>query len=128
MGSIRVSVVQSSKQIGISKMLGLGELPKEYNPKVHGPYDPAVYYGPRDKALGQVKIGEPPGWLARRNKSPVAMGRAVSRVYWRWCHKYVYPKRTGLAPGIQLIVGWSALFYLINYRKFWDHRNYKHQW
>ena len=28
-------------------MFGLGELPKEYNPKVHGPYDPAVYYGPR---------------------------------------------------------------------------------
>ena len=30
-------------------MLGLGELPKEYNPKVHGPYDPAVYYGPSKK-------------------------------------------------------------------------------
>ena len=27
-------------------MFGLGELPKEYNPKVHGPYDPATYYGP----------------------------------------------------------------------------------
>jgi len=25
--------------------LGLGQLPKEYNPRVHGPYDPAIYYG-----------------------------------------------------------------------------------
>ena len=30
------------------KMFGLGELPKGYNPKVHGPYDPAIYYGPRE--------------------------------------------------------------------------------
>lgn len=28
-------------------MFGFGELPKEYNPKVHGPYDPSRYYGPR---------------------------------------------------------------------------------
>ncbi len=26
--------------------LGLGEAPKHYNAKVHGPYNPAVYYGP----------------------------------------------------------------------------------
>jgi hypothetical protein len=26
-------------------MFGLGELPKAYNPKVHGPYDPAIFYG-----------------------------------------------------------------------------------
>lgn len=25
--------------------MGLGEYPAEYNPKVHGPYDPARYYG-----------------------------------------------------------------------------------
>ena len=24
---------------------GLGELPKEYNKAVHGPYDPAMFYG-----------------------------------------------------------------------------------
>merc|ERR1719445_2985749 len=74
---------------------GIGELPKEYNLKVHGPYDPAVYYGPKDTPLGQVKVKELPGWLARRGKSPVAMGRACSRAYWRWCHKYVFPTRSG---------------------------------
>ena len=26
-------------------MLGLGECPPGYNPKVHGPYDPAINYG-----------------------------------------------------------------------------------
>merc|ERR1712018_302594 len=72
------SMGQSSKQIGISKMLGLGELPKEYNPKVHGPYDPSVYYGPKDKALGNVKLTELPGWLARRNMySPQWRGQCL---------------------------------------------------
>lgn len=25
--------------------MGIGDYPAEYNPKVHGPYDPARYYG-----------------------------------------------------------------------------------
>lgn len=25
--------------------MGFGDYPVEYNPKVHGPYDPARYYG-----------------------------------------------------------------------------------
>merc|ERR1711872_990792 len=107
---------------------GIGELPKEYNIKVHGPYDPAVYYGPKDTPLSQVKVGELPGWLARRNKSPVAMGRAVSRAYWRWCHKYWLPKRTGVAPMYQFFVGWSALFYVMNYQRYAHHRNHKYHW
>lgn len=28
-----------------------GEYPVEYNPKVHGPYDPARYYGKRKKSF-----------------------------------------------------------------------------
>lgn len=76
-------------------MFGFGELPKEYNPKVHGPYDPSRYYGPRDKAFGEVKLGELPGWLARRNKSPTALARLCSRGYWRWAFKYVHPKIWG---------------------------------
>ena len=30
---------------------GLGELPKEYNRKIHGPYDPATYYGKSELKL-----------------------------------------------------------------------------
>ena len=34
--------------------MGFGELPKEYNKAVHGPYDPAIFYGKKDTPLGQV--------------------------------------------------------------------------
>lgn len=27
--------------------MAIGDYPKEYNPSVHGPYDPARYYGKR---------------------------------------------------------------------------------
>merc|ERR1712173_265915 len=131
MGSATVSpleVVCKKVAERLRKMFGIGELPKEYNPKVHGPYDPAVYYGPRDKAFGEVKLAELPGWLSRRSKSPIGWGRAVSRAYWRWTHKYVSPKYTGLAPVIQLTVGWCALFYLMNYKRYLGHKSYKHQW
>lgn len=29
--------------------MGFGDYPIEYNPKVHGPYDPARFYGKRKK-------------------------------------------------------------------------------
>lgn len=28
--------------------MGFGEYPADYNPKVHGPYDPARFYGKRE--------------------------------------------------------------------------------
>lgn len=28
--------------------MALGDYPAEYNPKVHGPYDPARFYGKRE--------------------------------------------------------------------------------
>ena len=46
-----------------------------------------------DKAFGNVKLAELPGWLARRNMySPQGIGRAMSRTYWRWNFKYMLPK------------------------------------
>ena len=35
---------------------GLGELPAEYNPKVHGPYDPSVFYGKSKSELTTVTV------------------------------------------------------------------------
>ena len=93
-------------------MFGLGELPKGYNPKVHGPYDPAIYYGPRDKAFGEVKLGELPAWLSRRGKSPIDWGRAVSRVYWRWSHKYFLPK-VGCSSIANVSFALRPLYYII---------------
>lgn len=79
--------------------MGLGELPKAYNKAVHGPYDPAVFYGKRDVPLGQVnllscpqdndticfqvKLQDVPSWFSRRNMSPTAAVQAMSRGYWR---------------------------------------------
>ncbi|XP_035228303.1 putative ATP synthase subunit f, mitochondrial [Stegodyphus dumicola] len=58
---------------------GFGRYPAGYNERVHGPYDPSVYYGKKDIPLSEVKIGELGSWLARRNKSPSAMIGAMSR-------------------------------------------------
>lgn len=38
--------------------LGFGCYPEWYNRAVHGPYDPARYYGPKDTPFGQVKLSE----------------------------------------------------------------------
>jgi len=109
-------------------MFGLGELPKEYNKAVHGPYDPAIFYGKKDIPLSQVKLYQLPAWLARRNPSPTAMARAVSRGYWRWNHKYVLPRNSGLTPALQFVVGWCGLFYVLNASKMMEHKNVKYHW
>ena len=38
----------------ILDMFGLGALPKGYDKAIHGPYDPAVFYGKADIPLSQV--------------------------------------------------------------------------
>ena len=74
----------------------LGQLPSGYNKAVHGPYDPAVFYGKADIPLSQVKwdnvwsflnqhfpqvkVYQLPAWLLRRQfYNPIAYGRAMSR-------------------------------------------------
>ncbi|KAF0769917.1 putative ATP synthase subunit f, mitochondrial [Aphis craccivora] len=106
--------------------MAIGDYPAEYNPKVHGPYDPARYYGTPDTPFSQVKLGEVTEWVGRRNKSPKAIAGLFSRAYWRWSHKYVQPKRATVAPLIHILAGSMIFFYAINYGKFVHHRNYKH--
>ena len=50
------------------------------------------------------------------------------RAYWRWNHKYCLPKNCGVTPFVQCAVGWSALFYLINYPNISAHKNMKYHW
>merc|ERR1712018_884221 len=123
-----VAVVSVHLSTATVTMFGLGELPKEYNKAVHGPYDPAVFYGKPDTPLAQVKLGELPGWLGRRSKNPVDWGRACSRAYWRFLHKYAFPRNSGLTPIIQMSAMTIALFYCMNYDKFKHHRNFKYHW
>ncbi|XP_058060055.1 putative ATP synthase subunit f, mitochondrial [Anopheles bellator] len=106
--------------------MAIGDYPAEYNPKTHGPYDPARFYGKPDTPFGQVKVGEVGAWLARRDKNPRALAGVFSRAFWRWQHKYMQPKRTGIAPFFQVVVGGMVFFYTINYGKLKHHRNYKY--
>ena len=106
--------------------MGFGDYPKEYNPAIHGVYDPARYYGPKDTPFGQVKVGELGAWIGRRNKSPQSFAALCSRAWWRWQHKYVQPKRTGIAPFFQLTFAGMALFYFLNYGRIKHHKNYKY--
>ncbi|CAG0913124.1 unnamed protein product [Notodromas monacha] len=108
--------------------MGMGQLPEGYNKKIHGPYNPARYYGKPDIPLGQVKIKELGPWLARRNKDPVSIARLMSRGYHRWSQKYILARTGGLAGYTQLLVGISLFFYTINYCKYANHRNYKYHW
>ncbi|XP_023223060.1 putative ATP synthase subunit f, mitochondrial [Centruroides sculpturatus] len=108
--------------------MGFGDYPPEYNPKVHGPYDPARYYGKPDIPFGEVKLNEMGSWISRRNKSPPAIMGLFSRAFWRWQHKYIQPKRGGVAPAVQGIVGIMILFFCLNYGKLRQHRLYKYHW
>ncbi|XP_057321728.1 putative ATP synthase subunit f, mitochondrial [Microplitis mediator] len=103
-----------------------GKYPKEYDRAIHGPFDPAKYYGKADVPFGQVKLAELPSWLARRNLSPVKIAQACGRAYWRWQHKYVLPKYAGVAPFFQVTCISMIFFYVINYPKTKHHKNYKY--
>lgn len=106
--------------------MAFGEYPAEYNPKVHGPYDPARFYGKPDTPFGQVKLGELGGWLGRRSFSPVAWTQAVSRAYWRWNHKYIFPKKNNAAGVIHLVFGICFFSYVLNYPRIAAHRRMRY--
>ncbi|XP_015610278.1 putative ATP synthase subunit f, mitochondrial [Cephus cinctus] len=106
--------------------MGFGEYPAEYNPSVHGTYDPARYYGKPDTPFSQVKLGDLGAWFSRRKKSPQATAALISRAFWRWQHKYIQPKRSGIAGFFHITFAAMAFFYTINYKKIKAHRNYKY--
>ena len=76
-----------------------------------------INYLAEDAPLAEVKVGELPAWLSRRSKNPADWARACSRAYWRWQHKYWFPKHGGFTGPLQGIIGLSVFFYLINYTK-----------
>jgi len=75
-----------------------------------------------------VKVGQLPAWLARRSMNPVDWGRACSRAYWRWSHKYYLPKYANLAPAIQVIVSVCTISYIINIERIRHHKAQKYHW
>lgn len=111
---------------GSYKIDNIGDYPCEYNPKVHGPYNPARFYGTPDMPFSQLKLCEVTDWVKRRNKSPKSIAGLFSRAYWRWSHQYVQPKRSTAAPLIHYIAGMMIIFYIMNYGKIIRERHYKY--
>lgn len=106
-----------------------GNYPKEYNRAIHGPYYPHVNYGPKDTPLGEVKLGELKSWLARRNKSPYAVGASISRTGFLWARNWRDTKYGPASKGLlQLALFVSALNMLVSYGVYRNHRNHKYHW
>lgn len=99
------------------------EYQPEFNPRVHGPYNPAQYYGKADP-LGEVKVGEVGKWFGRRNFGWAPFTRLVSRAMWRYRMKYVVPKHTSLAPVYHM----AAFLFLTSYILSEHHERKHHKW
>ncbi|KAL5018137.1 hypothetical protein ScPMuIL_003859 [Solemya velum] len=106
--------------------MGIGEYPPEFNPKIHGPYNPGRYYGKADVPLGEVKVGQLGSWLSRRSFSPQAMFNGVCRAQWRWAQKYLLVKKGSFAPFAQFVVCLSTFYYFLQYRAHTNHRHTKY--
>ncbi|KAM0731919.1 putative ATP synthase subunit f, mitochondrial [Formica fusca] len=106
--------------------LKIGGYPPEYDAAKHGPYNPARYYGKPDTPFLDLKVNEIPAWIARRQKTPQAIVGACSRAFWCWQHKYIQPRRSGIAPFFHVAVGGMIAFYLMNYKKLRHHKHYKY--
>lgn len=42
--------------------------------------------------------------------------------FWRWQHKYVQPRRGGIAPFFQVVTSCMIVFYVLNYKKIREYR------
>ena len=65
----------------------LGNYPKDFKPRVHGPFVPWRHYGAADKPLSQVRLIDLPAWIGRRDKSAEGILRACSRLAHKWHYK-----------------------------------------
>lgn len=77
---------------------------------------PHRYYGPKDTPLAEVKVGELKDWLSRRNKTPLGIMHAASRMRQLWFYKWVQPRNATGACWAQVCVVTSLLFYVTSYR------------
>ena len=99
------------------------EYPKEYNPKVHGPYNPARFYG-KAEPLAEVKLGEFSSWLGRRNFTLKGITDAIGRSMWRYRFKYIEPKKANAA----FLFHFVFFAFTINYMLYEYPEKKKHTW
>uniref|UniRef100_A0A914GX54 Uncharacterized protein n=1 Tax=Globodera rostochiensis TaxID=31243 RepID=A0A914GX54_GLORO len=87
-----------------------GLYPREWNPRVHGPYVHYRYYGTnRDVPLMEVKVSDLPAYIARRDKSP----RAIWREFMRNFYKVQYFYFSGPEFGNPLTLIWRFLLIFV---------------
>jgi len=96
----------------------LGNYPKAYNPRVHGPFVPWRHYGPIDTAFTQTRLIDLPGWLARRDKSAEGILRSCSRLAHKWHYKYTMPVNGSAAYVWHIIVPLSLLTLYASYERY----------
>jgi len=119
----------NQKWISFLDRFGVGHYPKEYDARIHGPYNPARFYGKPDISFWECKLSEMPAWLARRNKTPSALVAAASRSVWRWQLKWIQCRNAGMQGPIQvfvLAVPW--ILYLSFYPAYRKSRHAKFHW
>lgn len=117
----------SLKGKNFMEKLGFGLYPAGYDRRVHGPYCPDRYYGPKDTPLSEVKLSELPKWIGRREKSIFSIGQLFSRSEFRYHRKFMAPNRA--RPGLWLwhsILVISALSYLNHYSHVQEHKHFKY--
>merc|ERR1712034_169318 len=101
---------------GQGKMVGfIGRYPKEFNPKVHGPFVTGRFYGKPDTAFSDVKLGELGKWLSRRDMGPGSGARALGRLYGRWMHRWMWVKKPTFAPLAQVSFAFAVGYYYMFY-------------
>merc|ERR1711936_938800 len=108
--------------------LGFGGIPAYYNPRIHGPYRPDVYYGPKDTPLAKVKLGELPAWLSRRSADPRMMMACIGRANARWQLNYHHAVRPGLAPLFQIWAWCIVTGFVASYHKQYHESRFKYHW
>ncbi|XP_067940733.1 putative ATP synthase subunit f, mitochondrial [Watersipora subatra] len=106
----------------------IGRPPPEYNPYVHGPYDPGKFYGNKGKPWQEVKLAELPSWLTKRSANPIDWTRSFYRAYWRYSHRWLNTKKIGSASIFHVGLFFGAYYYFLQYRSHTDERRSKYHW
>ncbi|CAF0963503.1 unnamed protein product [Rotaria sordida] len=99
------------------------EYPRDFNPRIHGPYCPWRYYGKRDLHFGDVKLVDIPAWIARRDKTPMGIYQGGIRTFWKFYRAFLDNKKPNLIWYTQIF----AVASLINFVFFAipDRKHYK---
>uniref|UniRef100_A0A914XJS5 ATP synthase subunit f, mitochondrial n=1 Tax=Plectus sambesii TaxID=2011161 RepID=A0A914XJS5_9BILA len=99
-----------------------------YNPNVHGPYLPSRYYGPKDKTFAEVKVGELPAWLGRRQKGLLPTYRLIARAHARWMQNYAMVRHGGWSHVWQGLFILALLCYIECWPKYRKWQQARYHW